>query len=124
MFFSGIFSSNISYGIMFLGLLYYGLQILVFGVHKIHHVFGREDALDRKEIHLEKQRFSFSLNKHDYQFSEYKKNKTGKRLRKALSYEFPLKFPWSVSRICHRYDPSYYAVYEIRPFHCRAPPVM
>ena len=124
MFFSGIFSSNISYVIMFMGLLYYGLQTITFGVNKIHHILVREKEADQKEIYAKEQGSTYVKKGHDFFFIKYQKNKPVRKSWQYVLDKYPKKNVRSARRYFFSEDSGPYYEHKIRPFQNRAPPTV
>ncbi len=74
MFFSGVFSSQISFVIMFMGLIYYIAQTMIFGVDKIQHLLAhKEKENNTAQIYNHTSSLDLSV-KADYHFEQYRQS--------------------------------------------------
>ena len=74
MFFSGVFSSQISFVIMFMGLIYYIAQTMIFGVDKIQHLLAHEEKENNTSQIYNHTSLALSV-KADYHFEQYRQSR-------------------------------------------------
>ena len=74
MFFSGVFSSQISFVIMFMGLVYYIAQAMIIGVDKIQHLLVHEEK-NNNTAQIYDHTSSTPSGKADYHFEQYRKSR-------------------------------------------------